>query len=264
MGRQIVAAVAGSPPTTNDDEIARRKELTFAQAEGAEPLPTQLKRTEVSKQLRAVLWNYVYGQLQATAVRNTFMYVGDPWRTALKDVHVHQFHEPADEFVTRLKDATGSVKAVFMHGDYVLIYGWVQHVSRLRRIPDFENRISAILSYCHSPYRVIASEVICPVGSAQEAEAIGKALADLKSAGLVGGREHLETAAAELSAGNFADSVRESITAVGSVVRVLAPDGDFSKALAKLEAKTNIHGALKKGFLPFTASQAIKRVFVML
>jgi hypothetical protein len=43
-----------------DDEIQRRKELTFAQAEGVEPLPTQLKRTEVSKQLRAVLWNYIY------------------------------------------------------------------------------------------------------------------------------------------------------------------------------------------------------------
>jgi hypothetical protein len=36
---------------TNDDDFARRKRLTFAQAEGAEPLPTQLKRTEVSKQL---------------------------------------------------------------------------------------------------------------------------------------------------------------------------------------------------------------------
>jgi thiaminase len=31
-------------------------------------------------------------------------------------------------------------------------------------------------------------------------------------------------------------------------VRVLEPDGDFSRALTKLETKTNIHGALKKGF----------------
>jgi hypothetical protein len=29
---------------------------------------------------------------------------------------------------------------------------------------------------------------------------------------------------------------------------MLEPDGDFSKALAKLEAKFGIHGALKKGF----------------
>lgn len=33
------------------------------------------------------------------------------------------------------------------------------------------------------------------------------------------------------------------------MVRVLEPSGDFSKALTKLEQKTNIHGALKKGFL---------------
>jgi hypothetical protein len=51
-----------------------------------------------------------------------------------------------------------------------------------------------------------------------------------------------------LSAGHFADSVRKKIHAVVSVVQVLEPHGDFSKALAKLEAKTNIHGGLKRGF----------------
>jgi hypothetical protein len=54
------------------------------------------------------------------------------------------------------------------------------------------------------------------------------AFTDLKSAGLGGGREHLKNASAELGAGHFADSVRESIQAVESAVRVLEPDGDFS------------------------------------
>jgi hypothetical protein len=40
----------------NNDEIERHKKLALAQAEGAEALPSQLKRTEVSRQLRAVLW----------------------------------------------------------------------------------------------------------------------------------------------------------------------------------------------------------------
>jgi hypothetical protein len=61
----------------NDDEIERRKQLTFAQAEGAEPLPPQLKRTEVSAELRAVLWNYIYSELERTSERETFIYVGD-------------------------------------------------------------------------------------------------------------------------------------------------------------------------------------------
>jgi hypothetical protein len=101
---------------------------------------------------------------------------------------------------------------------------------------------------CRSPYRVVDDEVLCPIGSDEAAKTLTRAFVDLKSSGLAGGREHLNSASSELSAGNFAASVRESIHAVESIVRVLEPSGDFSKALARLEAKTNIHGALKKGF----------------
>jgi len=207
----------------NDDEIARRKGLTFAQAEGAEPLPAQLKRTEISRQLRAALWVYIYGELQDTAERDTWTYVGDPWRTVLKNVHVYLFHQPADEFDTRFKDAAEAVKAVFMEGDYVLIYGWLQDVLRSRAIPDFDRRIDAILKYCRSAYRVVAPDVIAPVGSDQEAETVGKALSDLNSAGLRGSREHLKAAAAELSAGHFADSVREAFRLLNPLFACLRP-----------------------------------------
>jgi hypothetical protein len=247
-----------APAAKNDNEIARRKELTFAQAEGAEPLPSQLKRTEVSQQLRAVLWNYIYQELQDTADRQTYTHIGDPWRSVLRKVHVYLYHRPADECVTRFKDAADAVKEVFTHGNYIAVYGWLQFVLRLRPDQDFAKRIDDILRYCRSAYRVVDPDVICPVGSDQEAKAITKAFSDLETAGLAGGREHLKAAAAELSAGNFASSVRQSISAVESVVRVLEPDGDFSKALAKLEAKTNIHNALKRGFIAiygFTSDQ---------
>ena len=232
----------------NDDEIARRKKLSFAQAEGAEDLPAQLKRTEVSKELRAVLWNYIHSELERTSNSEMYTYVGNPWKAALKNVHVYFFHQPVDEFDSSFREAADSVKAVFMKGDYLLIYGWLQHMLRLK-IPDFAKRVDQILSYCRSPYRVVAADVIAPVGSDEEANAVGHALSEMNSAGLGGGREHLKVAAAELGFGHFADSVRESIHAVESIVRVLEPHGDFSKALAKLEAKTNIHGALKKGFV---------------
>jgi phosphatidylserine/phosphatidylglycerophosphate/cardiolipin synthase-like enzyme len=97
-----------------DDEIARRRKLTFAQAEGAEPLPTQLKRTEVSNQLRAVLWSYVYGELQETAVRETWIFVGNPWLTVLQNVHVYLLHQPRDEFDAHFKNAAEATKAIFM------------------------------------------------------------------------------------------------------------------------------------------------------
>jgi hypothetical protein len=138
------------------------------------------------------------------------------------------------------------------------VYGWLQHVLRLRPTPYFFDDIATILAECRSAYRVVNERVLVPSGSGTEARTIESAFEDLKGAGLVGGREHLTNAATDLTEGNFASSVRESISAVESVVRVLAPDGDFSKALAKLDAKTKIHSALKKGFLAiygFTSDQ---------
>jgi hypothetical protein len=75
-----------------------------------------------------------------------------------------------------------------------------------------------------------------------------KAFADLDASEFHGARAHLRNAASHLTAGSFADSVRESIHAVESVSRTLDPSADLSKALARLEQKISIHAAMKKGF----------------
>jgi hypothetical protein len=105
---------------------------------------------------------------------------------------------------------------------------------------------------------VVALDVIAQWDRTRKSKTIGKALADLNSAGLAGGRKHLKALSGELSAGHFADSARESIHAVECVVRVLEPHGDFRKALANPEARTDIHGGLKHGFTTiygFTSDQ---------
>ena len=61
-------------------------------------------------------------------------------------------------------------------------------------------------------------------------------------------RAHLRDAATEPTGGHSANSIRESIHAVESIVSVLEPKGDFSTALARLDAKARIHGGLKAGF----------------
>jgi hypothetical protein len=71
-------------------DIEERKKLTFEQAEGIEPLPSQLKLREVSPKLRAVLWSLIHGYL-SDATQDTDYSVGDldePWPTILKDEHV--------------------------------------------------------------------------------------------------------------------------------------------------------------------------------
>jgi hypothetical protein len=235
----------------NDDEIQRRKKLTFEQAEGLALLPTQLSRTEVSRELRAVLWNYIHEEIKKTAEHSSaygWSTLGEPWDRILKQVHVYREHQLIDDFQSELRRALTVVRRVFEEGSYSDIYGWLQFVLSINRSREFAERIANILKYCRSPYRIVADDVICPIGTDEEAATIGKAFADLKASGLAGSREHLKSASAELSAGNFSDSIRESVHAVESVVGVLEPSGDFGKALAKLEAKVKIHGALVSGF----------------
>jgi hypothetical protein len=64
-----------------------------------------------------------------------------------------------------------------------------------------------------------------------------------------GARAHLRNAGSELTAGNYADSIRESIQAVESVARVLEPSAkSLAPALAKLEKSVRIHHNLQAGF----------------
>jgi hypothetical protein len=64
-----------------------------------------------------------------------------------------------------------------------------------------------------------------------------------------GARKHLRDAASHLTAGKYADSVRENIHAVEAVGRTLEPSANvLSKALVRLEQTLSIHPAMKRGF----------------
>jgi hypothetical protein len=109
-------------------------------------------------------------------------------------------------------------------------------------------RINRELATAGAAYHVVDGDTIAPIGSEVERETIMRTFVDLAASEFNGARAHLRKAAEELTAGRYADSVRESIHAVESVARLLEPTGDFSKALSKLEKSAKIHGAMRAGF----------------
>jgi len=228
-------------------DIEERKKLTFAQAEGIEPLPSQLQLREVSPKLRAALWNLIYGHFQKRAVANVLI---DPWSTILKDLHVHHRHRMVDEFSTRASSLIQETRTVFEGGDYANIFGWLEFVLKHPFCPtDLPTGLEGALRDCQAAYRVVDGKVICPIASDTEHSTIVQAFADLAANQFNGARAHLRNAASHLTAGAYADSVRESIHAVEAVGRTLDPSADvLSKAFAKLEQKISIHPAMKKGF----------------
>jgi hypothetical protein len=243
-------SVEGQQP--KPDLLADRKRLTFEQAEGAEPLPQQLRLGELSSAFRAAIWNIILKSIDDASHRDSWgggPYVRGRWESILRYRHIYKLHKPADEFSNTYKAVCAELKPLIWSGNYVEVLGFLQLVIRHQDCPPlFARMVNACLETTHVAYRVV-DETIVPIGSEAEIEAIKRSFVDLAKTEFGGAHAHLRNAAEELTAGRYADSVRESIHAVESVARVLEPSANLlSMALARLEKSAAIHPAMKSGF----------------
>jgi hypothetical protein len=215
-----------------------------------EPLPTQLQLKHISPPLRAAIWDLVYDEMKRDVEHAQYRadYINGNWRAILQYRHVYLLHRPTDEFDDTWSTVANDIKNVILHGDYVRVFGLLQYVMRHRHCPyEFPERVDDALTFARAAYRVM-DRTIVPIASDAEKETIEKAFADLATAEFHGARQHLRAAAEQLTEGHVSDSIRESIHAVESLVRVLEADTNFLRALTKLEEKVKIHGAMKVGF----------------
>ncbi|CTQ56719.1 hypothetical protein LP7551_05280 [Roseibium album] len=235
----------------DNDPWEDRKSLTFEQAEGAASLPQQLQLKEVSSKLRAVLWRIVHDSLsrhRKFAINARRPHLIDPWDRILRSAHTFRDHRMIDEYEEHADTQISKVKQIFSNGDYLEIFGWLQYVLRNNPPHGFANAIDTALNYCHAAYRVFDHTTIVPFSSEEELHSIEKAFAELATKEFQGARAHLKKSLSLLSEGNNADNIRESIHAVESIARTLDNSGKFSRALACISNKTNIHRSMEAGF----------------
>lgn len=234
------------------DEYERRKNLTFAQAEGAEPLPTQLQLKELSPELRSRLWHVIYNSLLESRAQPDYSkaVLTNPWRQILYDMHVFHNHRMADDFSYLFDDWRIILKNLFVHGDYIKVFDFIQWVLRHPARPNrFDERIAIALRGARAAYAVQNGYTIIPIASAEEGKTLERAFADVASSEFGGARTHLHSAASALTRGDYAESIRESIHAVESVARILEPSAQtLAPALAALAKASMIHSSLSGGF----------------
>ena len=230
-------------------EYEDRKRLTFEQAEGAEPLPAQLKLKEVSPELRARLWA-VFFDVQTSGGYYYGREVEEPFLSMLRDWHVLRCFRAADEFTSSFDYWREELKGLFMRGDYLKILGFVQWALQHEYKPyGLEIKVDEALQASRAAYALFDGDTVIPVGSGAERETLTRAFADVVASEFHGARAHLRNAGSEVTAGNYGPSIRESIHAVEAVARVLEPSATaLAPALAKLERSVRIHHNLRAGF----------------
>ncbi len=210
-----------------------------------------MKRDEVSKPLRAMLWAFVMNTIERDGTTQVD-YFGDTlkgdWRAILLSLHIEHHHFRLDRFKEDWDEHKSRLGKMFDEGGYHEIYGWLQFVVRHPRSKkQFATSVALILEKHQAAFRLV-DDTFFPVASELEILTIQTALSDVQSGAFDGARSHLNKAARELTNGNHSDSVRESIHAVESVARTLEPTGSLAKALGRLESKKKIHSSLKNGF----------------
>ncbi|MEH3125706.1 hypothetical protein [Agrobacterium cavarae] len=229
-----------------DNEFSHRKGLTFEQAEGAAPLPSQLKLKEISDDLKAKMWQVFHMSIDEGGGE----FIVDPWDSILRNHHVERLLKPVDTFSKWKPDVFSEVKKDLFSNNYLFFFGFIQHVLRDRRCPEFiKQAVPVVLAKHRAAYRVIDGDTIAPFATQEEGATAQKALDELKAAKMDGARSHLRNAMSSLTAGSWADSIRESIHAVESVARTIAAGtSTLGPALTEIEKQLGMHPALKSGF----------------
>lgn len=236
-----------------DEELERRKLLTFAQSEGVEPIPQQLRLGEISKQLRALVWRVLHGFIESSVTGGGLYgvspHLNSDCRSMLFDWFTLHEHGLADEFNDDPDYQLAYVKQIIVSQNYVGFFEFLQFVVRHRGSPPQLGRsLNQVLQHSQSAYRIIENTVM-PVPSAAEAATVERTFADLAGGTFPGARRHLRRAGELLTRGNWADSIRESVHAVEAAAKQLEPQANtLGPALVRLEKAGTLNPNLKRGF----------------
>lgn len=102
-------------------------------------------------------------------------------------------------------------------------------------------------------YRFVGAQ-LARITDEGEIQAIQEAMETAKEKGLSGVEGHLNAAVSKLSDRkdpDYRNSIKESISAVESIAKIIAgdPKAELAPALKKIEEHFRLHGAMKQGFL---------------
>ena len=235
------------------------RNLSFSQAQGYECVPSQLKLEELPQPARIKLWNLFQESMEFIPSSSVECRVSTSiWRDILLDLHCYYFAKPIEsEFHKReiyYEEAVNrAFMPIFLRGKFNKVFDLLTAIMRNDKCPqDYINEVSSIFSSTRLAY-FVATDVpvtILPQATEQEGESIINAFNDLDSLGFNGAKSHLRNAGLAINRHGWADSIRESISAVESVARQLDPNASktLGLALKALKKKNRLHAALEQAF----------------
>ena len=237
-----------------DGEELNPKNLTFSQAQGYETLPGPLALEEISEEARIKLWDLLAHTAWEPGLDRIRGQLRSRWEQIFAQLHLDFLKLPADELIGERIKLYDNYRAILGTLPFHKVFDLFQMIMRHPRCPPtFTTAVAEIFVRCRLAYVVDTEEpvTIFPAATKQEGEVVVKAIREFREAGLQGTEVHLRKATELINGGDWPGAIRESIHAVESVARQLAPDASstLGPALTSLEKSGQLHPALKDGFI---------------
>lgn len=203
----------------------------------------------ISDSLKNSLWNVIVQRIEASTAKH--------WSDFARRVAADFLKVPVDELPYNWWENRDWVKKRVMNLPWHRQYDFIEFVV-LNATDALGGRKAPILAHFNqvleregSGYRFIG-ELLSPIASPAEIEAISQAVSATSRTGFEGAREHLNAALSLLGKRpepDYRNSIKESISAVESVVKVVSgrTGGGVADALEELSKRQPVHGALKSG-----------------
>lgn len=223
----------------------------FSERKGLKKVRTEIQVTSVDENLRNRLWNvldYFYWQ-------DRIRY-GSPIKEDYKVLFTRLWHnyfkKPVDNLAFMWHNDLSIVREYFFECVWFEVYDFIESVANSYPYVDtnekFKKTCNDVLESELSAYRFVGNQ-ITQITSEEEISEIEEALeTPLKPV-----RAHLENSLKLLSdrkSPDYRNSIKESISAVEAICRIIAKDekATLGKALDAIETKVGLHGALKRAF----------------
>lgn len=225
--------------------------LPYTQRTGIEPVPPQLGLSEISKELRRLLDYYMIQEINRN-LRSTYAgaWFREEFARLLQDLHVKFFGKPIATYRSEARYASKDLESAVDRLPIGTLFNLIEKVVRHPNCSDqLKHDWSQAFIEARAAYRITDEGIIVAIGTDEQAEAYLRAIHEAKARDAGPVRAHLLAAGAALRDGDWASSVRESISAVESMARRLAPGATkLSDALTEIEKRGHLHRGLKQAF----------------
>jgi len=216
--------------------------------------PTVLQVEGMTGALRNSLWNYL---LKTIFDGDSKYYI-----SRVRLICERFFKSPMDSLPYLGYEHKSWLRELFFHNDFkwYQVYNLIEFIAEhchdmlyTLKPETFKSGINQILQEEMSGYTFIGG-LLAPISSPEEIQSIATSIQAAKERHLFGTQHHLETAVTLLSkkpTPDYRNSIKESISALESIVKQITGEesSGLDKALARLDAKVNFHGAFKSGLL---------------